>query len=113
MFFRRSRYDVNCPVCGLSFRPGRDSTGAPTFPCPRCGERLEFAPRYDALVLFVSTAIGVLFALAIGSQGVAFAFFAIGSACAALFAIVGVMYHIRPPKVQQSLGKGGGGLRLT
>jgi hypothetical protein len=52
-------------------------------------------------------------AIAIGSQGFAFALVAIGSACAVLFAIVGVMYHTRPPKVQQSLGKGGGGLRLT
>jgi hypothetical protein len=87
--------------------------GITTFRCPGCDELLEYVPRNDALLLLTSMAAGILLAFFLGYMGLAFVLVALGSTLLILFVLVGVIFHIRPPKAQQSLKHGDAGLRLT
>jgi hypothetical protein len=74
---------------------------------------LEHVPRQDAVLLLFSVAAGIILAYRMGYGGFTFAIVAAGGASLVLVAAVSALYHIRPPKVRQSLKHGDAGLRLT
>ena len=110
-----SRYAIDCPVCGTSFRKGQQfKTVDATFRCPNCDELLEYVlPRQGHLLLTGSVAAGIILAYRLGYEGLTFIIVAVGAAALLSFALFGILYHIRPPKARQSFKHGDNVLRLT
>lgn len=96
-----SRYSVTCPACGASFRPGKQSPmGFTTFHCPVCSQLLEFVNENEQLAFWTSVSLAIIATYLLGYRGLMFAAVALVIGSVLLFAIVGVRYHIWPPKVQ-------------
>ena len=109
----KSRYAVSCPVCGASFRPGMSTPmGVTTFRCPDCSQLLEFVNENEQLVFWPSLCLAIIATYLLGYRGLMFALVTIGVASLILLFIVGVRYHIWPPKVQQTSRGPDVGLRL-
>jgi hypothetical protein len=109
----KSRYAVSCPVCDVSFRPGKSSPiGLTTFCCPDCHASLEYMPKNDNLIFMSSIATALILAYVLGYHGLMFALVAIASTALMLLLITGALYHIWPPKAQQ-VWRGSDSLRLT
>jgi hypothetical protein len=70
--------------------------------CPGCGELLEYELRYGPLVFLSSIVIAVIFPYWAGYSGVGFALSAVIAAIFSLFILLGVVYHLSPPKVRRS-----------
>ncbi len=110
----KSRYAVTCPVCSVIFRPGLSSPmGITTFRCPQCGELLKYATRHELLLLTISMVAAVVLVFYLGYRGLNLVLMTIGCTFLIMILVVSVIFHIWPPKVQQSLRKGDSELHLT
>jgi hypothetical protein len=103
---------MECPFCGARFRRGIQRIGDTTFPCPSCGELLEYKLRHGTVFTLGSIAVALIYAYKAGYTGLAFASAAVIIAVLTLFILLGIQYYISPPKVQPSSKLGDTGLRL-
>ena len=87
--------------------------GITTFRCPNCGELLEYVPRNDVLVLISSMAAAAVLAFSLGYRGFTFFLVTVAATLLIVFVVVGLIYHLWPPKAQRSYKNGDTGLHLT
>src|ERR1700747_3646720 len=111
---RTSRYDVTCPVCGARFLGGRFGFEGSGCRCPSCGELLEsriwLNPQLLWLISAIVTAVG---AFLLGFRGWSLMFLVVVGSLVVLFLVTTVLFHVSPPKAQQSAKNGDTVLRLT
>jgi hypothetical protein len=108
----KSRYAVSCPVCGASSRPGMTPMGLTTFRCPDCSQLLEFVNKNEYLVVLPSFWLAIIATYVLGYRGLMFAVATLVITSVMILVIVAVLYHIWPPKVQQTSRGPDVGLRL-
>ena len=99
-------------MCGNKFRRGIYRLGDSTIACPHCGALLEHKLRCGPVIVIASIVIALIFPYEAGYTGLKFGIVAVVTALLAIFILVGVSYHISPPKVQPSSKLGDTGLRL-
>ena len=109
-----TRRNVICPSCNASFNPGKVKRTWRSFTCPECGEVLEYETGTFAYILFFFCLYGVPGLLYyVGYRTASLIPLSIAAAFVIFF--LGVVIHslIFPPKAQQKLNYGNGGLHLT
>jgi hypothetical protein len=95
----QSRYLAKCPVCAVTFDPSEIEAPifAPHFPCPKCGEELEYPVRHAPVMAIFSGLVAVGLPFVLGLRGVTYVLSAIVAFPVAWLVTMAIVGNIDPP----------------